>query len=345
MTPRTPVSTLDTRRIAAFAARKYDRGLESVRLKVRPLRGGLSNAGVARVEVRLACAAKPRATFVVKRVTGANCRELHAYQALLSRCMPGIAPRLLGAERSGPDEVYLYLEWIETWRKWPWKEVDIAAQVLERLALLHQALPADCRTSAVACQDYESGLRRSAQATLELFEAACGHPAMTAARRSLPALRRLASALPKLRHQLLAAGPPTTVLHGDVHTGNAIVRLRAGAPEPVLLDWGSVRLGSPLEDVCSWLQSLGYWEPEARRRHDSLLCRYLAVRGLGTPATCTMRELYWLAGGSNAMAGALRYHVHVATDARRPEQSRVESGKQVCDWLRVVRRADAAWRR
>lgn len=345
MTIPGPLSTLDARRIAAFAARQYGRAPEYVRLKIRPLAGGLRNAGVARVESRLACAPGEPRSFVVKRVVGEDCRELHAYEALLSHAAPGIAPRLLGTERTSPYEAYLYLEWIDSWRPWPWREVDIAGRVLERLALLHAAAPADGFRRAVVRRDYESNLARSARTTLELLEEGCRRPALAGARRSLPAVRRVVSALSVLRRQMLAAGPPEAVLHGDVHTGNTIVRLRAGSPDPVLLDWGCVRMGSPLEDVCSWLQSLGYWEPEARRRHDSLLCRYLAARGFATPATRHLRDLYWLAGGSNAMAGALRYHVHMATDEAIPAWERAESARQAGDWLRIIGRADAASRR
>jgi hypothetical protein len=335
---------LDPRRIAAFAAHNYGRAPEYVRLEMRPLNGGLRNSGVALVRLRFACApGRPRA-FVVKRLTGRDCRELHAYEALLHRSAPDIAPRLLGAERAGPDEVYLYLEWIDTWRDWPWSEVDLAGRVLERLAHLHASLPVERYSAALGNWDYEAHLARSAQTTLELFEACSRRPDLAGVRRSLPAVRRVAAALPAIRRQTLTADPGSAVLHGDVHSGNAKVRQRAGALEPVLLDWSHTRIGSPLEDVSSWLQSLGYWEPEARRRHDSLLGRYLAARGLRATAAKPLREAYWLAGGSNAMAGALRYHVFVATDQESPGWVREESGRQVRDWLRIVRRADAVWK-
>lgn len=341
---KAPLCTLDARRIAAFVARHYGRVRKSARLNMRPLGGGLRNGGLALVRVSPVRPSLPPCAFVVKRVTGEDCREIDAYDALLRHAAPGIAPRLLGAERSGPDEAYLYLEWIETWRKWPWREVDIAGIVLERLAALHRGVSVHRLTGTLARWNYETDLLRSAETTLEMFETESRHPDLAGVRHSLPALRRTVAALPKLRRQLLTAGPPPVVLHGDMHTGNAIVRLSANSPEPVLLDWGRIRVGSPLEDVCSWLQSLGYWEPEARRRHDSLLSRYLAARGFATPALPGLRQAYWLAGGSNAMAGALRYHLFVATDAASTEHARLESNAQVRDWLRIIRRADATWR-
>lgn len=315
-----------------------------MRLDIRPLRGGLRAAGVAQVRLRMACGNGAPRAFVVKRVTGIDCRELDAYEAL-ARSGQGIAPRLLGSERTGPDEAYLFLEWIEAWREWPWKEVDVAAMVLERLAYLHNLARANHFSAVLTGWDYETPLARSAETTLEFFEARSRHPALEGTRRSLAPLRRMVRDLPRVRKQLMAADPGPALLHGDVHTGNAIVTVRAHSPEPVLLDWARVRHGSPLEDVCSWLQSLGYWEPEARRRHDSLLGRYLAARGLSGPPSRALRDAYWLAGGSNAMAGALRYHIYVATAEESSECARWESGRQVRDWLRIVRRADAIWRR
>jgi hypothetical protein len=119
----------------------------------------------------------------------------------------------------------------------------------------------------------------------------------------------------------------------------------------VLLDWGRARIGAPLEDVSSWLQSLGFWEPEARRRHDTLLRRYLTCRGGPDRLDRGLRDAYWLAGACNALAGALRYQVAVADGWRRPAAraravaARAVAARAARDALRVVRRADACWRR
>jgi hypothetical protein len=112
-----------------------------------------------------------------------------------------------------------------------------------------------------------------------------------------------------------------------------------------LLDWGRARLGSPLEDVSSWLQSLGYWEPEVRRAHDTLLRHYLAVRGLSTHLGHDLRERYWLAGACNGLAGALHYHLLAAAAAAdRQGRRRAQAVAATKDWLRIIRRADACWR-
>jgi hypothetical protein len=56
-----------------------------------------------------------------------------------------------------------------------------------------------------------------------------------------------------------------------------------------LIDWARARRGSPFEDVASWLHSLGCWEPEARRRHDSLLTDVISTRVRSGPAAVPER--------------------------------------------------------
>lgn len=109
----------------------------------------------------------------------------------------------------------------------------------------------------------------------------------------------------------------------------------------MLIDWGRARIASPLEDVSSWLQSLGFWELEARRRHDTLLAAYLSSHGLDRRLSSDFRTAYWLAGASNALAGALRYHLWVA-DSAAEHPAREAAMRAVKDWLRVIRRAAAA---
>ena len=112
----------------------------------------------------------------------------------------------------------------------------------------------------------------------------------------------------------------------------------------MLLDWGRARLGSPLEDVSSWLQSLGYWEPAAKRRHDTLLAGYLAARGLAARADRELRDAYWLAGASNALSGALLVHLRTSRDAPPGSRQRAAADQAAADALRVIRRAAACWR-
>lgn len=97
------------------------------------------------------------------------------------------------------------------------------------------------------------------------------------------------------------------MINGDVHPGNVLVRSDRHGMRSVLLDWSRCRIGSPLEDVASWLQSLGCWEPAVRQRHDTLLRAYLAHR-LCPALTPDRRTGYWLAAACNGLAGAIRYH-------------------------------------
>ena len=103
--------------------------------------------------------------------------------------------------------------------------------------------------------------------------------------------------------------------------------------------WARARHGSALEDVGSWLHSLGAWEPEARRRHDTLFKRYLTARGLPVKLGADVRDLYWLASASNALAGALAYHLAVAAD-QRARGNHDSAMRCASGWLRVLRRAD-----
>ena len=122
------------------------------------------------------------------------------------------------------------------------------------------------------------------------------------------------------------------------------MRRGAAGAEPVLLDWARARPGSPLEDVSAWVQSLGHWEPQARRYHDTLVRQYLAARGLEPRLDRTFRHLYWIAGACNALAGALRYHLVTVQQARTP-QARATALGLIYKWLRPLRCADVHWRR
>ena len=133
-----------------------------------------------------------------------------------------------------------------------------------------------------------------------------------------------------------------TWIHGDLHPGNVLCRGRGGSPgaggEVVFLDWARARIGSALEDVSAWLQSLATWEPEMHRRHDTLLARYLTARGLAPRLTGELRDLYWLAAASNALAGALGFHLAVLAD-RPTYDPHAPSARSARGWLRALRQA------
>jgi hypothetical protein len=94
----------------------------------------------------------------------------------------------------------------------------------------------------------------------------------------------------------------------------------------------------------SWLHSLGFWEPAARRSHDLLLVRYAGASGLAAGLSPDLRAACWIVGACNAMAGALRYHLATAADEERDPVERWKASCAAGDWLRIIRRADSVWR-
>jgi hypothetical protein len=125
------------------------------------------------------------------------------------------------------------------------------------------------------------------------------------------------------------------------------VLLRDGSAHSavVLIDWGRARLGSPLEDVSSWLESLGYWEPAVRQQRQTLLRHYLRARGLPVGVGRELDLRYWVAAACNVLAGALHYHLLQASRASEPASHRpVEAVRAVRDDLGAIQRADVLWR-
>lgn len=296
----------------------------------RPLCGGLEAESV-----ELLTCSVPRSArefrCVVKYVTGAGVREIAVYDGLLQGELRGLAPELLAVRRT-EDGAWLYLEEVRCAAEWPWADTRLTRSVLAKLARLHEAA---IDRELLRDWNYELELEQRASATLELL----GRERRTFpdAARTFRSAKRLVSALPRLREQLFATRFGKTWIHGDMHTGNVLVR-EAEPGEAVLIDWGRSRLGSPFEDVSSWLQSLRCWEPDAERRHDRLLTSYLQSRGYGAAALAECRPAYWLSAACNVLAGALLYHLWHASETGDPASLRA-----VQIWSRIVRRADAFW--
>jgi len=334
---------IEAYRLAKFVARCWSEPL-GLTLDVRALGGGMESTAVAEVTARFSDArGRPRsARFVIKLLEGKPAREADIYQRLVSPLGGGIAPALLGVEREGPARCLLFLERVRPVRRWPWRDEEAARRLLDRLAHLHATADSAQAQEVLSDWDYEGELAERTRLAAEVLEAMPRDEAFLRLRSGLGPLRRMEEALPELRRQLLAFAPlGTTAIHGDAHPGNVLVR---SGNRPVLLDWGRARLGSPLEDVSSWLQSLGYWEPAAKRRHDTLLAGYLAARGLPARADRDLRDAYWLAGASNALSGALLVHLRTACDAPPGSRQRTAAVQAAEDALRVIRRADACWR-
>jgi aminoglycoside phosphotransferase (APT) family kinase protein len=264
------------------------------------------------------------------------------YQILKKTSRGDLAPALLGwrTEGQGSREGFLFVEWLQSERQWPWAELECSSLVLGQLAALHGFDPAPILPLLSRSWDYERDLMESAEATVHAYESAFLAGLRPGGRPMLPALKRLVGNLPQLRRELMTfAGK--AFLHGDVHSGNVVLR----ATKALLLDWARARIGSPLEDVASWIHSLALWEPEAKRKHDTLLERYRIARGEDRVSlTRDFRDACVLAGACNALAGALRYHLEVPADPKRSAKQKANSFRAAADLLRIIHRADACVR-
>jgi aminoglycoside phosphotransferase (APT) family kinase protein len=308
--------------------------LESPEVTLLPLRGGLESA-VVQASVRWSArrrSAGPR-RFVIKELRGAQRREAAVYQELWDGTDRPPTARVLGMDCVG-DAHYLFLEEIRPPSSWPWGQTDMATAVCRVLAKLHDTPRR--QMGAFGGWDYEAELAQSARDTLDVARFAQD----TAGGRfwnRMGDLRRVVAALPAFRAEILAAD--ATGIHGDMHPGNVIMARSRGRARVVLIDWARARIGSALEDVACWLHSLGCWEAEARRRHDTLLRSYLDARKVPVPITSELRRRYWLASASNGLAGAIRYHLAVLGDARSTERMQADSRRALPSWERVIQRA------
>jgi hypothetical protein len=320
-------------RATRFASRTWSIPVPDLELSLEEIGGGLESR-VVRATFRSAAAKHLRSSsFVVKELRGLQRRETNIYRELWTRSTAPPTVRLLGIEAT-EDADYLYLEEATQQSEWPWNQAFTSAAVCQALARLHDS--EHLQTKTLVDWDYESDLAKSADDTLAVALDARDEAGVRLWRR-IGDLRRVVAALPKLRSALLQA---TTFIHGDVHSGNVI--LRASEKEGItFIDWARARLGSPLEDLASWLHSLGCWEPEARRRHDTLLRAYLEARSSKQRITTELRTLYWYASASNGLSGAIRYHLLVLFDPARSNEMKSSSARILRAWERVIRRVAA----
>ena len=319
-------------RVAAFVSRQWQVPAELLRVEVQPLYGGLESA-VVRVRISQPDGHdRVPAQLVVKCLPLGFEREADVYDVLWRHLAPPPAVRLLGRDRAA-GETYLYMEDAQPSAGWPWMDTQHAGAVCRALARLHDhTLPHDAFS-----WDYETDLTLSAESTLRLAREARDISGKRLWRR-VGDLRRVVAALPQIRRRLLSG--ERTVIHGDMHPGNVILR-GGGDPEVMFIDWARARIGAPLEDVASWLHSLGCWEPEARRRHDTLMRIYLDARRDQRRFASDVRVDYWFASASNALSGAIRYHLTVLSEPGSSDGALYDSERALLAWQRVVRRAAA----
>lgn len=315
-----------------------------MQVESRSLPGGLEAVHVALITVRYKTGlGKSKSLRIVcKKLAGRATREAAVYERLAAKGVTHLSPKLIAVEPIAPGEVILCLEAVRRYSAWPWRDVKTGEELLTVLALFHL----HSRQAAIELPewDYDAELTSMAEASWITLDRCRFQNDLTFLARGLAPLKRMVLGLPKIRHQLLCESPLAQgPIHGDVHPGNALVCRRSCRDRPVLVDWGRARTGSTLEDVSSWLQSLGYFEQNARRHHDRLFAGYLSVLGFERRLTSNIRASYWMAGASNALAGALRHHLAIAQDQQHSERRRALAIRMANDWLRVIRRADAWW--
>lgn len=320
-------------RAIQFASRNWAIPAEDLELSIEPIGSGLESR-VVRVAFRSHPVTDLRHhSFVVKELRGLQRRETEVYRQLWTGATSPPAVRLLGIEATKHAD-YLYLEEATQQSTWPWKQTFTSAAVCRALARLHDS--ESWRRSRLIDWDYESDLMKSAAETVMVAGNARDRTGIRHWRR-IGDLRRVVAALPKLRSVLLQS---PTFIHGDVHPGNVIVQaFKKG--EIAFIDWARARIGSPLEDLASWLHSLGCWEPEARRRHDTLLRAYFEARCPRQTVTTKLRVMYWYASASNGLSGAIRYHLAVLSDPESSVEMASNSVLALRAWERVIRRVAA----
>jgi aminoglycoside phosphotransferase (APT) family kinase protein len=331
-------------RIEEALARRTGEAPRGLRLEATPLTGGLVSESVQSVAAHFVDGrGRARAQrFVVKQLAGEARREAAIYRALRGSSVQRLAPALVSIDQDKDGTIQLVIQQVLPRQRWPWRDVSAVSSVLCTLATLHQTDAASSLTPHVNDWNFELELQARAARLIQHLEEQRAALRAAGIDVRLALIRRLAARLPAWRQQLLSFLPlPTTVIHGDVHSGNVMLHTHEAKPAPVLIDWARARIGSPLEDVSSWLQSLSFWEPVARRRHDTLFGEYLGARGLSATLTRDLRQAYWLAGASNCFAGSLEYHVQVGTAPDVPQTERLAALRAVRDQLRILRRAEA----
>jgi aminoglycoside phosphotransferase (APT) family kinase protein len=319
-------------RIAAFVSRRWRVPQTGLRIQTNPLAGGLTSSVMSARIVGRRCHRLVPSQLVIKMLSREETREVAIYDALWRHidCPPAV--RVFGRDQQN-GTTFIYLEHAQRYANWPWSDTRQAAAVCRELAALHDSRSLPRRAFQWS---YERDLQASAAETLADAVAARDRSRRGYWRR-IGDLSRVVEALPRLRHYLLSR--ERAVLHGDVHPGNVILRERENQLRVVLIDWARARVGSPMEDIASWLHSLGCWEPEARRRHDTLMRAYLHARRTPRVFSRELRTAYWFASVSNGLSGAIRYHLAVLSDAASIDAARHDSQLALVAWERVVRRA------
>jgi hypothetical protein len=188
--------------------------------------------------------------------------------------------------------------------------VDLVADGLASLALVHGALWADPRLDAFDWLAPSMGTDNDTEQVIEYWEYIWFNLTQPEYEQVVPSwvydrAETMQHVLDELAAFELALPGPRGLVHGDSHQGNSFLR---GNGERVWVDWQLVRKGSPWRDVCYFLVSS--LTVEERRANDRDLVedyrqRLLATGAAGVPDRDEAWRQYtlWPAYGTQAWLG------------------------------------------
>ena len=256
--------------VKEYLAKVHGNQCEEVETNIRELRGGLDSSCV--LHVRTIFRTRDRrvrsGSFVLKRSQPGGA-EGRVHVDVLPSSGLELAPTLLGFHQAEGEHVYMF-EYVRRSERWPWSASNNSRLVLDALAGLHGRR----LTDFAADRSYELILVKGASRLQEHLEGIPRGSELGFARGSIPVVRRMAEALPRIRRRLLDNGLfGSTLIHGDVHSGNVLLRKRRNGVSPVFL------IGAGAGMVRRWKTSVrgcNRWDFGNRRRSASTI-RYCGI--------------------------------------------------------------------
>jgi hypothetical protein len=229
----------------------------------------------------------------------------------LSTRLPGLAPRLLGA-----DGTRMLLEDIPGTDRYD-AGLDETIAMLDDLLRIHMAAAGRVEELlAMGVPDRRAEpFTRAAREVVDHWA-----PRMTPTPRA--SLARLVDRLPARFGALAACKIPDTLIHGDFHRGN----VRSDGATRAILDWGDSTIGHPAAD----LLTLAHWAPPDHRQ--ALRAHWCAQWRSAIP-TSRPEQALTLMQPLHALRSAIIYHAFLA--AIEPS----EHPYHTADPLRCLRQA------
>lgn len=195
---------------------------------------------------------RSRTKLLVKELVGVAKREGLIYRLVLPHSKVR-RPALLfeSGETETRQGAWIGIEWIDG------HQVEFPRQlglIMRQLTILHQSKEAfQCMLKTRMSETVKSRLRsriESATRSLERIAQRSNFGRASHVARSLLALPAWEGEV-----EWVAAFSPTLV-HGNLHSGNVIIKVQDGSPGAVLIDWADANVGSIIEDLgnllCEW---------------------------------------------------------------------------------------------